>query len=547
MHHDTAIARGLDKGAARGIIDIGSNTVRLVIFGGPARAPAVLHNEKVTARLGKGVADNGRLAEKGMKAALASLARYAAILRLHGVEDVQCVATAAVRDATNGGEFLERVAALGLSPRLLSGEEEAITSAHGVQSAFPGAHGVVGDMGGGSLELIDIEGDRCTHGSSLPLGTLRLPALREGGGARFARRVKKMLRSVDWSTAHDQPLYLVGGSFRALARFAMVQQDWPIDDPHGFELSPEEAIKLARKVMEPKMAARLSPAKVAPVPAKAANGKTAAQKLAAQKLAIQKPVAKQAERITIPGVSSGRLASLPDAAALLAVLVRELKPQRLIFSSWGLREGLLAERFDAETRAADPMLEGVAAFAAGYSPTLPVLAGEMVRWTARALPATSEPDAPRVERLRLGATMLALASLDTEPNLRTEQAADWALRKRWVGLTARGRAMIALAVLANSGRTAVPPALLRLAPIGALRDAVTWGLATRLARRIGGGAVAALAGTSLRVDGAALVLAVRPDLAALCNEAVEKDLRVLAECLGLVPRLDILPEGADLP
>jgi exopolyphosphatase/guanosine-5'-triphosphate,3'-diphosphate pyrophosphatase len=269
------------------------------------------------------------------------------------------------------------------------------------------------------------------------LGTLRLPALREGGGARFARRVKKMLRSVDWSTAHDQPLYLVGGSFRALARFAMVQQDWPIDDPHGFELSPEEAIKLARKVMEPKMAARLSPAKVVPAPAKGVQAKAANGKVVT-KLAIQKPVAKQAERITIPGVSSGRLASLPDAAALLAVLVRELKPQRLIFSSWGLREGLLAERFDKDTRAADPMLEGVAAFAAGYSPTLPVLAGEMVRWTARALPATSEPDAPRVERLRLGATMLALASLDTEPNLRTEQAADWALRKRWVGLTARG-------------------------------------------------------------------------------------------------------------
>jgi exopolyphosphatase/guanosine-5'-triphosphate,3'-diphosphate pyrophosphatase len=338
----------------------------------------------VTARLGKGVAENGRLSEKGMKAALASLARYAAILRLHGVEDVQCVATAAVRDATNGGEFLARVSALGLSPRLLSGEEEAITSAHGVQSAFPGAHGVVGDMGGGSLELIDIEGDRCTHGSSLPLGTLRLPALREGGGARFARRVKKMLRSVDWSTAHDQPLYLVGGSFRALARFAMVQQDWPIDDPHGFELSPEEAIKLARKVMEPKMAARLSPAKVVPAPAKGVQAKAANGKVVTQKLAIQKPVAKQAERITIPGVSSGRLASLPDAAALLAVLVRELKPQRLIFSSWGLREGLLAERFDKDTRAADPMLEGVAAFAAGYSPTLPVLAGEMVRWTARA-------------------------------------------------------------------------------------------------------------------------------------------------------------------
>ncbi|MDE1916042.1 MAG: Ppx/GppA family phosphatase [Sphingomonadales bacterium] len=555
MHHESSLLRPVEQGAARGIIDIGSNTVRLVIFGGPARAPAVLHNEKVTARLGKGVADNGRLSDKGMKAALTSLARYAAILRLHGVEDVQCVATAAVRDATNGRQFLDQVAALGLSPRLLSGEEEAVSSAHGVISAFPGAHGVVGDLGGGSLELIDIDGERCTHGSSLPLGTLRLPALRDDGGARFSRRVKKMLRSVQWSTAHDQPLYLVGGSFRALARYAMVQQNWPIDDPHGFEMAPEDAIKLARKLTDPKMVARLSPP-----PAKSGHGKVpAARSMAAKgpaKAALTKapakplaklPAAKVTQRITIPGVSSARLASLPDAAALLAVLVRELKPQKLIFSSWGLREGLLAEGFDEATRASDPMLAGISAFAAAHHAAIPQLALEMVRWTARALPPSSDPDGPRVQRLRLGATMLSLVSLDTEPNLRLEQGADWALRKRWVGLTARGRAMIALAVAANSGRTAVPPELLRLAPIGVLRDAVVWGLATRLARRLGGGAVMALAGTSLRMAGGELVLAVRPDLAALCSEMVEKDLRVLAECLGLAPRIDILAEGADLP
>jgi exopolyphosphatase/guanosine-5'-triphosphate,3'-diphosphate pyrophosphatase len=526
MHHEITAPRPVEQDPARGIIDIGSNTVRLVIFGGPPRAPAVLHNEKIQARLGKGVAETGRLSEKGMKLALASLARYAAILRLHGVEDVQCVATAAVRDAPNGGAFLERVRELGLSPRLLSGEEEAVGSAHGVLSAFPGAHGIVGDLGGGSLELIDIADDRCTHGTTLPLGTLRLPALREEGGAKFNRRIAKMLRSAQWSTAHDQPLYLVGGSWRALARFAMEQMDWPIDDPHGFELSPEDALRLARTVNAPKMAARLTGAK--PAPGKAAP-------------------AKSLPRITVPGVSTARLASLPDAAALLAVLVRELKPQRLIFSSWGLREGLLAEGFDEATRAADPMLEGIAAFTATHSAELPALAAEMVRWTARALPETVQEDAPRIERLRLGATMLALVSLDTEPNLRTEQAVNWALRKRWIGLTARGRAMITLAVLANSGRTAVPPQLPRLAPISALRDAVAWGLATRLARRIGGGAVAALAGTSLRIEGHALVLAVRPDLAPLCSEMVDKDLRVLAECLGLTPRLDILPEGADLP
>jgi exopolyphosphatase/guanosine-5'-triphosphate,3'-diphosphate pyrophosphatase len=188
MHHEITAPHPAAQDPARGIIDIGSNTVRLVIFGGPPRAPAVLHNEKIQARLGKGVAETGRLSEKGMKLALTSLARYAAILRLHRVEDVQCVATAAVRDAPNGGEFLDRVRDLGLSPRLLSGEEEAVGSAHGVLSAFPGAHGIVGDLGGGSLELIDIADDRCTHGTSLPLGTLRLPALREEGGASSPAR-----------------------------------------------------------------------------------------------------------------------------------------------------------------------------------------------------------------------------------------------------------------------------------------------------------------------------------------------------------------------
>ena len=125
--------------AEQAIIDIGSNTVRLVIYGGPARAPAVLYNEKVTARLGKGVAEDGKLSEKAMGTVLAALGRFEALLRLRGVKKVQTVATAAARDASNGPAFLARVAALGLNPRLLSGEEEAVTSARGVLAAFPGA------------------------------------------------------------------------------------------------------------------------------------------------------------------------------------------------------------------------------------------------------------------------------------------------------------------------------------------------------------------------------------------------------------------------
>ena len=509
-------------GAPRAIIDIGSNTVRLVIYGGPARAPVVLHNEKVTARLGKGVAENGKLGAKAMAQALAALGRYVCLLRLRGVDDVQTVATAAVRDASNGAVFLGRIAALGLSPRLLSGEEEALTSARGVMAAFPGAVGMVGDLGGGSLELIDIHGTRAIHGISLPLGTLRLPGLRAGGGAKFARRVRKMLAAavcedgVDWSGAHAQDFYLVGGSWRAFGRFAMLRGKWPVDDPHGFVLTAEQALRVARSLRE----GHFGPAPVGGIKAAGVKaGKPAARPL------ILHPLAEGMQ------VSASRLASLPDAAALLEVLVRELKPARLIFSSWGLREGVLASGFEPGLAEVDPMLAGVTAFAQGQGAggeDVPATAALVAAWTADVDPAQGA--APN---LRLAATMLALASMRTEPNLRPELAANWALRKRWIGISDEGRACLALAVLANNGRTAIPPDLLRLASASRLREAVAWGIATRLCRRFCGPTAEALAGSALFIDGLRVVLAVRPDLAPLVNEPVEKDLRLLAECLGL--------------
>jgi len=501
------------------IIDIGSNTVRLVIYGGPVRAPTVLYNEKVTARLGKGVADHGKLGPKGMASALSALGRYAAILGLRGITDVQTVATAAVRDASNGAAFLEQVRALGLAPRLLSGEQEALTSAHGVAAGFPGARGVVGDLGGGSLELIDIDGPNCTHGVSLPLGTLRLPALRQGGAGDFSKRVHKMLRGADWSHAHDQPFYLVGGSFRALARVAMVRMGWPIDDPHGFELTSAEALTLARSV-----------AAMHPGPGKAEKGADKTE---------TRPAIRPALDPQILGVSAARLVSLPDAAALLGVLVRELKPSKLVFSGWGLREGLLAERFDAVTLAQNPMLVGVTAFAEAQVPGLGATAQWVAAWTAPVCAAVCARGQYEAD-LRLAATLLALASMRTEPNLRAEQAGKWALRKRWIGIDAQGRAMLSLAVMANSGRTQISEELLRLAPMAAAREAVVWGLATRLARRFTGTSSAALAGSGLAVVGQRLVLTVRADMAALYSDAVAKDLRVLAEWLGLTPQFQTI-------
>jgi exopolyphosphatase/guanosine-5'-triphosphate,3'-diphosphate pyrophosphatase len=480
----------------RAIIDIGSNSVRLVVYGAPARAPSVLLNEKVTARLGKNVGSEGRLSTKATKAALAALARYAALLRLMEVADVQTVATAAVRDAGNGADFLAAVGALGLAPRLLSGEEEAAASARGVMAAFPGARGLVADLGGGSLELTELDGAACRHGVTMPLGTLRLAAMRAAGPRQFAARVRKMLRAADQAEGAGRPLYLVGGSFRALARYAMDRLDWPLDDPHGWELDPETAIRLCR---------RLAATKAPPA---------------------------------IPRLSPARLASLPDAAALLAVLAREIGPASLVFSAWGLREGLLFARLSPALRAQDPLIAGVSAFAESLD-VPPASAAMVAGWAAEV---AASHDAGR-ERLRLAATMLALAAQRVEPNLRMEQAMDWALRKRWIGIDDRERAVLAMAALANTGRTATPPEFLRLAGSAELREAVLWGLTTRLGRRFGGGVAPSLSGSSLRRDGGRLTLTIAPALAALHTEAVDKDLRLLAGWLEAEPvvRIDEAP------
>ncbi len=485
-----------ERDARRAIVDIGSNTVRLVVFDGPARAPTVLFNEKVTAKLGRGMADTGLLSGKAMATALAALARYSALLRLRGVTRVETVATAAVRDAANGREFLAKVAELGLAPLLLSGEEEALAAANGVIAAFPGARGVVADLGGGSLELTDIAQGEAEHGISLPLGTLHLAALREAGPAQFNRKVNRALAAAKLANTPGQPLYLVGGSSRSLARYAMQRLAWPLDDPHAFSLSAPLALGLFRSAAQAKLGA------------------------------------KAIIRATT-GISSSRLAAMPDAAALLAAVIRKLKPSEVVFSGWGLREGLLFQSLEPEIRTQDPLLAGVMHWAEAQGVDADA-AARMARWTAPV--AGDAPD----DRLRFAATALALATWRVEPNLRAEQAFDWALRKRWLGIDAPGRAKLAMAALAATGRTAVPASLRLLAPEVALGEAAAWGLAIRLCRKLTDGAAPALAATSLRREEGRLVLAVNEPWQALLTDAVTKELNALAAWLGLEPVVERL-------
>lgn len=473
----------------RAIIDIGSNTVRLVVYGGPRRAPTVLLNEKVAPRLGREVAKSGVISDRSMQMALAALRRYVTLLTLMDVTDVQTVATAAARDAENGQVFLAEVEKLGLTPRLLSGQEEAKTSAMGVIGAFPGAAGVAGDLGGGSLELTHIARSECGDAITLPLGTLRLRELRANGDAAFRKKVRQMLVDANWSHGKGQALYIVGGSWRALATYAMHQLDWPLDDPHDFEILPAPLSQLCAGI-----------------------------------------VAGKARDVIIPRIASSRMESLPDAAALLGFLVEETAPSRIVFSSWGLREGLLYTTLSAKEKQQDPVIAGVASFVKRHDVS-PDTAALVAQWIGDILPGSDKIE----PNLRHASTMLALAALSIEPNVRVEEALDWALRKRWIGLDARGRALIAAVALANTGQTELPQNILPFASKDELRWAVAWGLAMRLSRKLANCNAQALARSALTVENGRIVLTLDELTSSLYSSSVAKNLGRLADWLGLEP------------
>lgn len=475
----------------RAVIDIGSNTVRLVIYEGTARAPEVVWNEKVAARLGRDLSETGLIPPEAQAEAMAALARYALIVEDRGIVDVQTVATAATRDAENGDDFLARVAELGLKPRQLSGVEEANASAFGAIGAFPGAVGMVADLGGGSLELVSIGNGECHDAASLPFGTLRLPALRAARG-KFSKHVHEALEGIGWASAHPGPLFMIGGTWRAFAHYAMRAADYPLTDPHGFRLSVKDAHRLAKLLCDTK------PSKL----------------------------------VGIPEITPMRAAYLPDAAALLRPLLAELRPEELIFSSWGIREGMLYSRLSSLTRAQDPLLSGVHAFAGPRDAPI-TDATRVAGWTVD----IADGRGKRNERLRLVSAQLAAALQRVEPNLRTNHATEWALDKRWIDCSPRDRAMICAALFGSLGRTELPAKLRILASDEDLREGVTWGLGFRLARRLGAGTRVALGASRLRLKKGALVLYIDESRAALATWPLTHDFEVLADWLGRKPRI----------
>ncbi|WP_265570603.1 Ppx/GppA family phosphatase [Sphingomicrobium nitratireducens] len=475
-----------------GIIDIGSNSVRLVVYAGAERVPSTLYNEKVMAGLGRTIGSDGAMDEEAIELALRTLERFRMVMRQMGVKRFRTVATAAVREATNGKAFLAKVAKLGLKPEVLSGEEEAVTSAAGVLSGIPWAKGVVADLGGGSLELVGVARGQVGSGVSLPLGVLRV------GSDPDRDAIRTMLEEALASTqipaaARGSNLYLVGGSFRAIAQLEMQLVEHPLPIVHQHRLRRDQLGPIADYVAE----------------------------------------ATKDEIKDIGNVSGQRVPHLPAAIAILETLIEVLAPRKIKVSAFGLREGVLYRDLDWRRRKEDPLL--AAAFEVGHKlGRFGDHGAQLDQWIAPLFP--KEPE--KLARLRLAACLLGDIAWNAHPDYRAERAVDLAVHGNWVGINGRGRVLLGRALHAAFGNgETFPLELDALLKDGDAARAEQWGLAIRLAQRFSAGTLRPLSKGDIALKGGKLDLSLPETLAALYSPAVEKRHQQLALAMGAEARL----------
>lgn len=477
----------------RSVVDLGSNSVRLVIYEGELRNPIQIFNEKAVLRLARGITSTGRLQDDALAQAETVLHRYANIAKAMGAVPIEVLSTSAVRDAENGPAFVkamtQRLPELRIS--VLSGEAEATLSAEGVLCGIPGANGILADLGGGSLELVELNQGHPGHTATLPVGVIRLAELAENNITRARSIMAEALNAAPFTAgAAGKDLYLAGGAFRALARIHIAQTGYPLNIVHHYTISREEARDLAGVISE--------------------GGR------------------KLVERM--PGAPRRRIEDLPYAAVILRRLLRATGAARVVFSANGLREGWYARLLPPDIRADDPLLAASRDLAQGTmrDKNLP---RALVNWTAPLFLEETQSQ----KRLRMAACWLSDIGSHEHPEYRAEQAFMRVLRQAGMSLDHHARAFLALT---TAVRYEAPVEAGFLAPARALLDmqsakrAETLGTALRLAYTLSAGTPHLLAGTLLSLETDRLVLSLEAANGVFAGEAVLRRLERLALMLG---------------
>jgi exopolyphosphatase / guanosine-5'-triphosphate,3'-diphosphate pyrophosphatase len=478
------------------IVDIGSNSVRLVAYDRLSRAPTPILNEKVLCGLGKGVATTGLLGGEAMARALSALRGFKVLCRNLGVEDVRVLATAAARDARNGPAFLDAArAALGADIELIGGTREAELSALGVSSGLFRADGIVGDMGGGSLELIDVKSSSTLgSGVSLPLGGLALLDASKGSPKRAARIVRDLLaKSPPMRKLEGRSFFAVGGTWRALARLHMRGRNYPLNVMHGYTIPAADALGLVAMV----------------------------ERLDAEPTGA------------LAAVPSARRPLLAYGAVVLEEVIRLGRPRNVVISAMGVREGLLFESLDTAERLQDPLFAAAQEIndqtsrSARHGP-------DLCAWADRFYASAALPEAPEDARLRQAACLLADIAWRAHPDYRADHALHAIANGTFAGVDHPGRAFLALAIAYRHGgsENAAEAGLATLMSPELLDRARLLGAVFRVAYQLSAAMGGVLPRTDLRCTRTKVVLSLPTDLADLATERLIGRLRQLAKLIG---------------
>ncbi|MEZ5816336.1 MAG: Ppx/GppA phosphatase family protein [Hyphomicrobiaceae bacterium] len=483
-----------------GVIDIGSHSVRLVVYEGAVRSPVPLFNEKVPCGLGRGLVTTGRLSAEGVERAIGAIRRFKGVARNLHVKNIRAVATAAVREASNGPQFIAAAeAVLGEPIQVLSGEREAELAAYGIEMGFRSPDGIAGDLGGGSLELIDVQGGRRRAAVTLPLGGLRLI---DQSGARVDKAIEivdQQLAKLPWIDAgRGRTFFAVGGTWRALGKLHMTMTDYPLRVMHGYRLTARDTLNVTEAIRKAKRLADLK------------GGQS---------------------------VSRARREVLPFGALVLERLVLRMQPSEVVFSVFGIREGLLYSLLSDFERRKDPLLAFAEDYARLRSRSLEH-AHELAAWTDTLFQPPGPKETEEDRRLRYAACLLSDIGWRAMPDYRGEQSLNVIAHSALNGIDHVGRVFLALTVYYRHMGTGDGDAsddfserLKMLVPRRVIRRARVLGAAIRAAHMLSIGMPGTIDETPLSYEGDRLVLHLPPQHRLLDGERLQRRFGALAELL----------------
>lgn len=475
------------------VIDIGSNSIRLVVYEGAVRAPIAIFNEKILCGLGQNLNETGRLDVEGVERAVKAVPRFIEIAQGMKVTWIEVLATAAVREAENGPEFVSRLEeSCKITVNILTGREEARLAGLGVLAGSPEADGIAGDLGGGSVELVRVAAEGVGEKETLPLGPLRLGHLLTDGREAQANYIDRYLDTVEWlREGVGRDFYVVGGAWRNIAKIHMAEVDYPLHVIHHYSVSRQEMLDFTDKL------SRLS--------------------------------VDEAKKLS--GVSKRRSNTLPYAALLMNRIIDRIQPRDVVFSANGVREGCVFERLSDDEKGEDPLL--VACHRMPWARTIGRVEGDLL---AHWIEVVFNGVDARHMRLQRAACLLSEVGRLEHPDYRVDHALTRVMRFPFVGVDHVERAFLALAVASRYGKT-----------IGAARSknsvekllskdeialAQATGFAMRLGFAISGGVSRNLKLYHLERDGDHLRLVADGKQRQMMGEVVERRLATLADALG---------------